>query len=89
MSSPADPALATTQQLVETDETTAKWYDPDIGARLSPGSRSFFSTYSSTSAEDLIPHLHSIVSAVIPPALAAAQITFSMNVPGKYALSPA
>ena len=89
MSSHLDPALATTQTLVETSETTAKWYDPEIGARLRPDSRSLFSKYSGISTEDLIPHLHSILSPVIPPIPTTTQITSSMNVPGKYALTPA
>ena len=56
---------------------------------LSPSSRSFFSIYSGISDEDLIPHLHSIVSSLLLPELTATQIQFSANVPGKSALTPA
>ena len=40
------------------------WYRNDIGPRLSDETRALFETYSGISGEELIEHLHNVVSEV-------------------------
>ena len=43
------------------------WYRNDIGPRLSDEARALFESYSSISGEELIEHLHNVVSAISSP----------------------
>ena len=47
--------------LVETQDTSVKWYSEDPGSRLTPETRAFFLEYTGLSENELLPHLLSIV----------------------------
>ena len=56
-----DGALQTSNNLVETQDTSVKWYSEQPGHRLTPEIRSFFLQYTGLSDDELLPHLLSIV----------------------------
>ena len=47
--------------LVETHDTSVKWYSEQPGTRLTPETRAFFLQYAGLSEDELLPHLLSIV----------------------------
>ena len=62
MASTATQEQLPASRLVETKSTSASWYDNEPGDRLTTAKREFFSTYSNLKLEEVMPHLHSIVS---------------------------
>ena len=62
MASAATHEKLPASRLVETKSTSASWYDNEPGERLTTTKREFFSTYSNLKLEEVLPHLHAIVS---------------------------